>query len=155
MHVFVLLIKSFNSQRDGILRSIIVRSTHISLFQFPTGWNSTLFVCRRAPNPVVSIPNGMEFYALWVSVARCSLSGFNSQRDGILPQWVLCALCHKLFQFPTGWNSTNSFWHIENLSCFNSQRDGILREMAIPKKYEQSGFNSQRDGILPKLESSK
>ena len=54
-------------------------------FQFPTGWNST----QRNPNRYdmeykVSIPNGMEFYAI---VAK----------NGENRRW---------FQFPTGWNST-------------------------------------------------
>ena len=76
----------------------------------------------------VSIPNGMEFYAIWIgriliqsvvsipnrmefyannSYDDADKIGFNSQRDGILR----CLCSHgdgdkKMFQFPTGWNST-------------------------------------------------
>ena len=34
-------LKGFNSQRDGILHKEGFKSDEISLFQFPTGWNST------------------------------------------------------------------------------------------------------------------
>ena len=61
---------------------------------------------------IVSIPNGMEFYAT-VSVA------------------VVFIL---LFQFPTGWNSTNILVLFRLIFCsFNSQRDGILRYEATWK----------------------
>ena len=75
-------------------------------FQFPTGWNSTQnadrdedntrsfnsqrdgilhdFANRRGGLYGVSIPNGMEFYAMQ-NVAIAMLISFNSQRDGILP----------------------------------------------------------------------
>ncbi|WP_295153391.1 hypothetical protein [uncultured Campylobacter sp.] len=75
------------------------------------------------------------------------------------------------FQFPTGWNSTNTrFLFMDRYeACFNSQRDGILLkypgtiarnlEVSIPNGMEfystlldcvstEVGFNSQRDGIL-------
>ena len=54
----------------------------------------------------VSIPNGMEFYLKNNFLSR-DMSGFNSQRDGIL-------LNTLKEQYP------------ENLR-FNSQRDGILQ----------------------------
>ena len=74
-------------------------------FQFPTGWNSTIaFWSATTPN-CVSIPNGMEFY--WKHTARSLLRlRFNSQRDGILRYASNQYLAEKLFQFPTGWNST-------------------------------------------------
>ena len=78
--------KCFNSQRDGILLKSSPFFTVRSGFQFPTGWNSTLsfrdvfveacwFQFPTGWNstvighffaiiaPVVSIPNGMEFYS--------------------------------------------------------------------------------------------
>ena len=77
---------SFNSQRDGILRFISSVSSTFDL---------------------VSIPNGMEFYARAHSIASSAF----------------------MFQFPTGWNSTLSkvsIW-ISSATSFNSQRDGILQ----------------------------
>ena len=53
---------SFNSQRDGILRSSLASLKSVAKFQFPTGWNST----KQKLN------EGVPF------------SSFNSQRDGIL-----------------------------------------------------------------------
>ena len=54
----------FNPQRDGILRH---RGASMCLekqrFQFPTGWNSTLLDVTPKIWILVSIPNGMEFYA--------------------------------------------------------------------------------------------
>ena len=52
-------------------------------FQFPTGWNSTLVAFFLLPLSIVSIPNGMEFYA-GKKKRRDNSEGFNSQRDGIL-----------------------------------------------------------------------
>ena len=73
-------------------------------FQFPTGWNSTY---KNSINALlrkhVSIPNGMEFYN---NTPEKMGGGFNSQRDGILPDYK---------------NTVN-----EILARFNSQRDGIL-----------------------------
>ena len=100
---------SFNSQRDGILQNIHPETTELYKFQFPTGWNSTIINSRMLLHSFVSIPNGMEFYAVsvWVSVINIS---FNSQRDGILRFWNLSgSYVFKMFQFPTGWNSTGVF----------------------------------------------
>ena len=99
----------------------------------------------------VSIPNGMEFYTSILSFGLPSMAGFNSQRDGILPAGLE--------------NNTT----VEN--CFNSQRDGILPRVKFPPNFGprvsipngmefyifsygdasplSSSFNSQRDGILP------
>ena len=75
----------FNSQRDGILRSVLIKAVFASLFQFPTGWNSTK--CEDITN----------------QSDRC----FNSQRDGILRcSASIRTNCGIMFQFPTGWNST-------------------------------------------------
>ena|GEM_PF-2189807 len=120
-------IRSFNSQRDGILLCPLAfllcgqecfNSQRDGILQQSSF--ATSEACR------VSIPNGMEFYvatsAFYVDI--------------------------YLFQFPTGWNSTSGakiymlvsavlipngmeFYKNENYfgdykSCFNSQRDGIL-----------------------------
>ena len=56
------------------------------LFQFPTGWNSTRDQREAGAQILVSIPNGMEFYSYCQNFSffywQCR---FNSQRDGILP----------------------------------------------------------------------
>ena len=78
----------------------------------------------------------------------------------------------RLFQFPTGWNSTENLEGNlpSSFSCFNSQRDGILQfrdyrvffcfslfqfptgwnstQCLSKKKQLMDSFNSQRDGIL-------
>ena len=54
----------FNSQRDGILRFVVLNRLYVF---------------------IVSIPNGMEFYLKWKPPQTLRTS-FNSQRDGILPQ---------------------------------------------------------------------
>ena len=55
----------------------------------------------------------------------------------------------SLFQFPTGWNSTQiSDETIRNNASFNSQRDGILRKAEYWEAKAEESFNSQRDGIL-------
>ena len=124
---------SFNSQRDGILPIGGCRSNPPMGFQFPTGWNSTLFESAEFLSKVsfqfptgwnstfwrgelrqqarVSIPNGMEFY-----------SGRKNSFDPIVR-----------FQFPTGWNSTLDLCRevVKSLFCFNSQRDGILLAILI------------------------
>ena len=79
-----------------------------NLFQFPTGWNSTinslgvseyfesfnsqrdgiLLFCifqKAMALKKVSIPNGMEFYSTWLNYLGRFVKSFNSQRDGILP----------------------------------------------------------------------
>ena len=93
----------------------------------------------------------MEFYITFVD-GSCTNMCFNSQRDGILPKNQLQGAYDKMFQFPTGWNSTfplcslSLFWR-----CFNSQRDEILRIMLPRKSLPLAGFNSQRDEILRRL----
>ena len=59
----------------------------------------------------VSIPNGMKFYSLIVwassSVSRVSIpNGMKFYCQGV----VAVAIPWKLFQFPTGWNSTTKTW---------------------------------------------
>ena len=146
------------------------------MFQFPTGWNSTLLnpspLCRRT-------------------------TSFNSQRDGILLCKQILLDSRVEFQFPTGWNSTlfandradmsrsfqfptgwNSTFYLDppyvgtenvsipngmefysfnpnifklSLNGFNSQRDGILLSIINIAISSHISFNSQRDGILQKL----
>ena len=101
-----LLVNCFNSQRDGILPRTHSIASSTFMFQFPTGWNSTVrhFVLIIAP--VVSIPNGMEFYrndkTLSQSHRKVSIPNgmeFYSLTPSNLDKPLL-------FQFPTGWNST-------------------------------------------------
>ena len=139
----------FNSQRDGILHISIRTNIAASMFQFPTGWNSTeTEFLSEVEGVKVSIPNGMEFY-------------ITSIPSSFLP---------LLFQFPTGWNSTlvpcstrslsrvsipngmefySAMSRVRDLQkCFNSQRDGILHAYKIVLEKIKNCFNSQRDGIL-------
>ena len=75
-------------------------------FQFPTGWNSTRNSTKDLnESQIVSIPNGMEFYP--------SLLVTNTPKGVSIPngmEFYACELGYrtrfKLFQFPTGWNST-------------------------------------------------
>ena len=119
------------------------------MFQFPTGWNSTLLREKfRDGKRVFQFPTGWNSTAAAVPISLIPLR-FNSQRDGILPQamadvtfadgfqfptgWnstklsVIILLELSKFQFPTGWNSTGSSWIFRKFwKSFNSQRDGIL-----------------------------
>ena len=143
-----IVIGRFNSQRDGIL----LRSAR-SL--------------RRAF--AVSIPNGMEFYCRFCTPRSNHSRCFNSQRDGILLKFDYFIWTLQMFQFPTGWNSTNLLfdwkqilefqfptgWNstfaflrfLVPIIGFNSQRDGILHSSTTSIVWSVS-FNSQRDGIL-------
>ena len=99
-----------------------------SSFQFPTGWNSTIFNNYDLKRPIVSIPNGMEFYyrhrlgsdfAFVVSIPN----GMEFYPKGVIRQDSVAA-----FQFPTGWNSTAQARSYSRFRPrFNSQRDGILQ----------------------------
>ena len=118
-------------------------------FQFPTGWNSTIGFSKSKPFCKFQFPTGWNSTMggkPWRMVEFC----FNSQRDEIL-RWDLKYLedflavsipngmkfyqnrefyppsC-QLFQFPTGWNSTNAKEAFLDVPLsFNSQRDEILR----------------------------
>ena len=63
---------------DGKIISVVQK-----LFQFPTGWNSTIIGVIGKREVSVSIPNGMEFY-IAIPAAEAFIARFNSQRDGIL-----------------------------------------------------------------------
>jgi len=102
--------------------------------------------------PLVSIPNGMEFYSGLCSVWLCFLR-FNSQRDGILQNVVKEATKMLLLvSIPNGMEFYLSFPH--QVLAFYS--------VSIPNGMEfyptifsisssKRSFNSQRDGILPKI----
>ncbi len=188
------MLHSFNSQRDGILLKVADRIVvyldvsipngmefyhelvpvflTITLFQFPTGWNSTL-----------------RFFYIFLIFFR-----FNSQRDGILLNRFELRAIQLLFQFPTGWNSTlclksilrGEIVSIPNGMEFYGKRlpyipftflfqfptgwNSTIRQkpatacliVSIPNGMEfylavyaaveafLACFNSQRDGILPK-----
>ena len=122
---------SFNSQRDGILPRSIRQRCLSPLFQFPTGWNSTKGFQYVKTNSVVSIPNGMEFYIVYVlretavspfqfptgwnstqilgfSLFRCLVSIPNGMEFYALDK--NSADSNSAFQFPTGWNSTEGLY---------------------------------------------
>ena len=143
---------SFNSQRDGILQTAY--DDHYSvplLFQFPTGWNSTLTFFSPRARIYRSFNSQRDGILRERSETRATwLNSFNSQRDGILH----CAYSDDLkefqFQFPTGWNSTQTL----------RKNIGGFAVVSIPNGMEFYGhphtpefvfprFNSQRDGILP------
>jgi len=106
-------------------------------FQFPTGWNSTLVALGPLNVLRVSIPNGMEFYSNAITKEQAKTESFNSQRDGILHFIFLFAIQYIMFQFPTGWNSTETSAGQKNaIARFNSQRDGILPQHHL--KFKQS-----------------
>ena len=164
----------FNSQRDEILPKTLKTAKATTVFQFPTGWNSTqIYILRRGKLPV-SIPNGMKFYALLERYKLCLErfqfpTGWNSTFIFPFGIWNL-----YLFQFPTGWNSTVSTKNSEKyyicrfqfptgwnstkqklnegtpFSSFNSQRDEILHKDIRVRGINFNCFNSQRDEILQK-----
>ena len=78
----------FNSQRDGILPSKKELKGSYLLFQFPTGWNSTMEITFLGliQNRFNSQRDGILRY-LYTSTFSCKVC-FNSQRDGILPKFV-------------------------------------------------------------------
>ena len=168
----------FNSQRDGILPLKAILTILQITFQFPTGWNSTENLQNMIASAMVSIPNGMEFYAFGYTDQVFAAKSFNSQRDGILHKGIFASIKKALFQFPTGWNSTQLikqrasrfvvsipngmefYRHVEvryfsRALRFNSQRDGILPPVSALRVISNFGFNSQRDGILPKVSKKR
>ena len=144
--------KSFNSQRDGILPGNENQKHRLDGVSIPNGMEfyDGLFLapplrCR------VSIPNGMEFY-LAAELVRDGAklfqfpTGWNSTKDREADPYF----GRNQFQFPTGWNST-----------VTRAKNTIFRRVSIPNGMEFyddvpddpeeiPGFNSQRDGILPR-----
>ena len=112
-------------------------------FQFPTGWNSTIdtikkggnAVCfnsqrdeilhrkrsKRQRSEVVSIPNGMEFYAIAI-IALIIYASFNSQRDGILPKRHRHSKQLRIVSIPNGMEFYAEIWISRNVFAisFNS-----------------------------------
>ena len=131
----------FNSQRDGILLLIYIIAATI-LRCFNSQRDGILPISNRffLNRYIVSIPNGMEFYSLnlfkRLTIAIC----FNSQRDGILLRdgFISCDLIAE-FQFPTGWNSTQSSAHL-----------WLARSVSIPNGMEFY-FISRSDFGYPRL----
>ncbi|AKT92749.1 hypothetical protein CGRAC_1306 [Campylobacter gracilis] len=72
-------------------------------FQFPTGWNSTISLYALKCAPVVfQFPTGWNSTQAKATGVQ-TRSGFNSQRDGILPYpFHLDRAAVAQFQFPTG-----------------------------------------------------
>ena len=128
----------------------------IFLFQFPTGWNSTLgdhtyavviggfnsqrdgilldFSLKLGVFFFVSIPNGMEFYSSRF-FGRLYIESFNSQRDGILPNLsALISMELKRVSIPNGMEFYGAVLRIGAgvRQSFNSQRDGILLSLIRP-----------------------
>ena len=164
----------FNSQRDEILPKTLKTAKATTVFQFPTGWNSTqIYILRRGKLPV-SIPNGMKFYALLERYKLCLErfqfpTGWNSTFIFPFGIWKIYLfpfpkgwnstvstknsekyyICR--FQFPTGWNSTKQKLNEGTpFSSFNSQRDEILHKDIRVRGINFNCFNSQRDEILQK-----
>ena len=124
----ILALGSFNSQRDGILQTLIFLYQTI-LIRFNSQRDGILqnIRCICMTHNVVSIPNGMEFYDV-TSFFPSRPERFNSQRDGIL---------------------LDNFTNLQSYGAgFNSQRDGILQIVVYAIFLHIGGFNSQRDGIL-------
>ena len=75
----------FNSQRDGILPFDAFVGSRKTMFQFPTGWNSTLL---KTPNSAFSFwfqfPTGWNSTEVIGNIYENPEICFNSQRDGIL-----------------------------------------------------------------------
>ena len=143
----------------------------LSLFQFPTGWNSTLDGNFANHDRIqFQFPTGWNSTITFCLIENKYWS-FNSQRDGILLKFApkrhiktLVSIPNgmefystsnkvffiaKEFQFPTGWNSTlekRKTIPIHYWFQFPTGWNSTLR-MAVLGLFETS-FNSQRDGIL-------
>ena len=142
-------------------------------FQFPTGWNSTIFV-EKGGEAKRRFNSQRDGILLKVKVSqRFNLKCFNSQRDGILPANAIDIKPPKAkFQFPTGWNSTQSrrvcYYYAAPVSIPNGMEfySSVFGSVCSSRLFqfptgwnstlvfvifyfEAHRFNSQRDGILP------
>ncbi len=80
------------------------------MFQFPTGWNSTL----------VAVLSGG------------AVLSFNSQRDGILQCFIVTSEFLDVVSIPNGMEFYSATKHpLQGHLSFNSQRDGILRAISF------------------------
>ena len=120
----------FNSQRDGILQRKCT---------------ADISDLRR-----VSIPNGMEFY-IYMCCKYLPIARFNSQRDGILQTAVEAVKLELMFQFPTGWNSTDISSAIIDILSVSIPNGMEFYQMLAVFTLPFWRFNSQRDGILRSL----
>ena len=121
-----------------------------SLFQFPTGWNSTV---RDGIDQFIN--NVFQFPTGWNSTGSAAapsefVGGFNSQRDGILLAGRALLARENRVSIPNGMEfyCTKFIFTFKKLEGFNSQRDGILPKPSFPARLQIQCFNSQRDGIL-------
>ena len=97
----------FNSQRDGILPRLSIRSAPSLRVSIPNGMEFYgAYLSLLVGRVRVSIPNGMEFYKKAESLREANPefqfpTGWNST-------WIHQYGRHesRQFQFPTGWNST-------------------------------------------------
>ena len=119
------------------------------MFQFPTGWNSTRCVGAFFSDAFVSIPNGMEFYCVGLSliclITRSIPNGMEFYFTLPTPPQPMMAV-----SIPNGMEfyvARPCLIH-RGLQGLNSQRDGILLYVAYPAPAYDGSFNSQRDGIL-------
>ena len=148
-----LSVSGFNSQRDGILQqkfrhwasghfvsipngmefyvNTATRHQRLarSLFQFPTGWNSTSRDAAIHPNVWVSIPNGMEFYAFSRLIFELAVEVSIPNGMEFYPSLVARLPRYKCVSIPNGMEFYMLLCTLSrrNFFSFNSQRDGILR----------------------------
>ena len=118
------------------------------MFQFPTGWNSTRnkILIKHIRGSFNSQRDGiLPRIGNKISSLRNS---FNSQRDGILLRLAVLSLQQILFQFPTGWNSTDTSAQT-HAECPVSIPNGMeFYKLTDNESFCRISFNSQRDGIL-------
>ena len=99
--------RCFNSQRDGILRFIVVR-----FFWIIQGFNSQRDGILHGGRSFVGFEKrgfNSQRDGILLKTApplKTATNSFNSQRDGILLSDERLKLYWREFQFPTGWNST-------------------------------------------------
>ena len=105
-------------------------------FQFPTGWNSTVLSALYLPLGIGFNSQRDGILRLLHPIKNKARIRFNSQRDGILLIHLKGSEMLKLFQFPTGWNSTHNgmldsyrtFVSIPNgMEFYDRQRNQKLR----------------------------
>ena len=141
----------FNSQRDGILLFPNSALAFVPfLFQFPTGWNSTLLREKiRDEKMAFQFPTGWNSTRLGCANEVFTLLCFNSQRDGILQSDTPWTPYFHAFQFPTGWNSTYrsileslSFYQFQFPTGWNSTCTQNSSSRAIDRFQFPTGWNS-------------
>ena len=187
------MIDSFNSQRDGILHSHIIFRIFVGSVSIPNGMEFYGLYSGLQPKMRVLYKRKDGFYGLYSGLQQQKvakfqfptgwnstispenwsiiLSGFNSQRDGILRLSDSLLPRNSYVSIPNGMEFYQGCRLYRRLfRCFNSQRDGILLFsfrsdllkfplFQFPTGWNSTpveispckfslGFNSQRDGIL-------